>query len=68
MNEPSLLDLVDRLSNLVDAYEALSLLSGAAGDIGADRVSRLLEPVNNDLFEVLRGLENLLKKGGSLFT
>lgn len=61
MNKPSLFDLVDRLSNVLDAYEALSLLTGSAGDIGADRVSRLLEPVNHDLSEVLQSLEILLR-------
>lgn len=68
MREPSLLDLVDRLSGLLDAYEALALLSGSAGDIDAYRVSRLLDLVNRDLSEVSLGLEILLKKGGHSFT
>lgn len=59
---PKLYDLVDQLSNLYDAYESLYLLIGSADDIGADRVSMLILPVNDALSGVLRGFEKLLER------
>lgn len=59
--KPDLLNLVEQLSTLADAYESLYLLACCGGDVGADRVAALLSPLNDDLAYAVEALDRLRK-------